>query len=102
MTLVRQLAPPAKPFRPWQLRLPVMFDPRAVAHFTPRELQVLEFVGLGMTNAEIALVLRISARTVHMHRTNIRRKLGVRTNAALLRHAMLVAQEKLSRHIDDG
>jgi DNA-binding NarL/FixJ family response regulator len=46
---------------------------------TPREREILQLVGLGNTNNEIASRLTISRRTVEVHRTNITKKLGLRT-----------------------
>ena len=47
-----------------------------------RELEVLELVASGMTAAEIAATLYVSPHTVKRHMANIRRKLGVRSQAA--------------------
>ncbi len=53
---------------------------------TPREREVMTMVGKGLRNAEIADLLRISLRTVKMHRSNIMEKVGVRHQSQLLRH----------------
>jgi DNA-binding CsgD family transcriptional regulator len=44
---------------------------------TPRELEVLQLVAAGHSNAEIALTLSISLRTVTTHLTSIFTKLDV-------------------------
>jgi pimeloyl-ACP methyl ester carboxylesterase/DNA-binding CsgD family transcriptional regulator len=49
---------------------------------TVRELDVLRLVATGLTDAEIAAQLVLSAHTVHRHVSNIRLKLGVPTRAA--------------------
>jgi DNA-binding NarL/FixJ family response regulator len=51
---------------------------------TPRELEILPFITVGRTNAEIADQLVISPRTVDVHVSRILRKLGAtrRTEAA--------------------
>ncbi len=54
---------------------------------TARELDVLELLVLGLTNAEIAERLVVSPRTVESHRAVVQRKLGVRTRAELARFA---------------
>jgi len=65
-----------------------------VAHrLSDRELEVLQLVVAGKTNAAIAAELFISERTVHRHVSNILSKLGVpsRTAAATyaLRHELI-------------
>jgi len=52
---------------------------------TEREVEILQYVALGMTNNEIADKLVLSERTVRTHLTNILSKLGLsnRTQAAL-------------------
>lgn len=50
-----------------------------------REQEVLGLLASGYTNAEIARRLVISPRTVETHRSNIQRKLGLRTRAELAR-----------------
>ncbi|NNE00388.1 MAG: response regulator transcription factor [Pirellulaceae bacterium] len=52
---------------------------------TPREIQVMRHVGLGLSNKEIASSLSISVETVKEHVQNILRKLGAndRTDAAV-------------------
>lgn len=46
---------------------------------TSREREVFSLVSQGLTNAEIASRLSISRRTVEVHRANMLRKLGLRT-----------------------
>jgi DNA-binding CsgD family transcriptional regulator len=52
---------------------------------SPRELQVAELAALGHTNKEIAQRLFLAPRTVDTHLGAIRRKLGVRSRAAITR-----------------
>ena len=59
-----------------------------LAKLTPRERQVLVLLSAGKTSKEIALELRISARTVDVHRSHLRQKLRVRSVAELVRLAM--------------
>ena len=54
---------------------------------TARERQVLQLVAQGSTNAEIGSRLSISPRTAETHRTNLMRKLGLQTQADLIRYA---------------
>jgi DNA-binding NarL/FixJ family response regulator len=55
---------------------------------TPRQREILRLVALGHTNREIAGSLRISVRTVEVHRFNLMRRLNVRNVAQLLRQAL--------------
>jgi len=53
-----------------------------------REREILILLANGKKNREIGKLLHISTRTVDTHRTNILRKLNVRTNAELVRLAI--------------
>jgi DNA-binding NarL/FixJ family response regulator len=55
---------------------------------TTREREVLQLVAEGKTSAEIANRLFISPRTAEGHRANLMRKLGLQTNADLIRFAL--------------
>jgi two-component system response regulator NreC len=55
---------------------------------TTREREVLHLAAQSCTNAEIAERLYISRRTVEVHRANIMHKLGLRSQAQLIRYAM--------------
>ncbi len=55
---------------------------------TARELEVLSYIALGMTNAEIASELTISENTVRSHIKNIYSRLGVSTRAEATAHSM--------------
>ncbi len=56
-------------------------------HFmlTRREGQILDLLTKGRTNRAIAETLGISVRTVEVHRTNLMRKLGLKTHGDLER-----------------
>ena len=53
-----------------------------------RETQVLRLLALGHTHHEIAALLSIGVKTVDTHRANVLRKLELRNNADLTRHAI--------------
>ena len=55
---------------------------------SPRETQVLLRIIDGRTNAEIAVQLHLSERTVHRHVSNILTKLGVSSRTAAAIHAV--------------
>jgi DNA-binding NarL/FixJ family response regulator len=52
--------------------------------FTKRELEVLQLVSQGLSNADIAEKLKISPRTVGGHRNNMLAKSGLKNTAALI------------------
>ena len=55
---------------------------------TPRESEVLRLLAQGKSNKEVAASLKISARTVESHRTNIMRKLDLHSLSDLVRFAI--------------
>ena len=60
------------------------------APISPRELEVLRLVALGLANVEIGNQLDISSETVRNHVRNAREKLGARTKA----HAVALAFQR--------
>lgn len=69
-----------------QLSSSTAIDP--LQTLSQRERQVLEQVARGHTNAEIALQLNLSRRTVETHRANMMRKLGLESHVDVLRFAL--------------
>jgi DNA-binding CsgD family transcriptional regulator len=61
---------------------PAASRPNASAALTAREREVLLLVAQGLTDAQIADRLMLSAHTVHRHVANARTKLGVPSRAA--------------------
>jgi PAS domain S-box-containing protein len=55
-----------------------------IGHLTPRELEVARLLAIGHTNVEIAAILYLSIRTIEHHRSQVFRKLGVHSRAALV------------------
>jgi DNA-binding CsgD family transcriptional regulator len=68
--------------------------PAGRAALTPRELEVLELIAAGATNAEAAVRLQLSVHAIKFHLARIYKRLGVanRTEAAVTFH------QSLSRH----
>jgi DNA-binding NarL/FixJ family response regulator len=54
---------------------------------TPRERIILQHVAKGATSKEVAAALGLSEKTVHNHRHNIKKKLGISDLAGLIRFA---------------
>jgi DNA-binding NarL/FixJ family response regulator len=58
---------------------------------TPRQWEVLRLIGAGRTTLQVAEALGLSHQMVSLHRQNLRRKLGITSEAGLLQCAMLVS-----------
>ena len=68
---------------------PVDTQPGAPFHvLTKREMEILTHLADGKPNRVIGKLLHISTRTVDTHRSNILKKLNVRTNAELVKLAI--------------
>jgi len=59
---------------------------------TDREFEVLQLLGQGKTNREIAGQLNLSPKTVEVHRMNIRTKLKLKSTPELIRYAVHYAE----------
>jgi len=57
------------------------------AHLTRREIEILEYVSLGLTVRQVATRLGLSPRTVETHLAKLYRKLGVRNRVQALSRA---------------
>jgi len=57
---------------------------------TPRQQEIVQMIGQGRTTEDMAATLGLSHHTIHFHRKNIRRQLGLDSDWALLRYAVLV------------
>jgi two-component system response regulator NreC len=60
----------------------------AVRPATDRECEVLRLVAQGYSNKEIAGQLRVTVKTIEVHKANGMRKLGLRGRIELLRYAL--------------
>jgi DNA-binding NarL/FixJ family response regulator len=61
---------------------------RGVEALTPREMEIFEMIGRGMTTRAIAETLKLSRRTVEVHRAHIKEKMECETAAELVRCAV--------------
>jgi len=73
-------------------------DQMGFGELTARQQEIVRMIGRGMTTEDIAATLGISDYTVHFHRKNIRRKLGLTSDFEMLRYAILVG---LSEHPEE-
>lgn len=55
---------------------------------TPREREVLQLAADGLSNPQIAARLSLSSRTAEMHRANLMKKLGMKSQTDLVKYAM--------------
>lgn len=67
-----------------------------LAVLTDREFEVLELLGQGKTNREIASDLHLSPKTIEVHRVNIRNKLKMKSTPELIRFAVNYAEGRSS------
>ncbi|HMD34655.1 MAG TPA: response regulator transcription factor [Vicinamibacterales bacterium] len=67
-------------------------DPRrraTTAPVTARELEVLRLTALGHSNKDMASALKISIKTVEVHKANAMRKLNLRGRSDVVRYAVM-------------
>ena len=58
-----------------------------VRQLTDREFEVFELIGRGVGTAQMAAALHISAKTVEVHRSHIKKKLQIKTGSELIAYA---------------
>ena len=59
-----------------------------IERLTDREFEVFQLIGQGNSTRDIAQQLRLSVKTVEVHRANIKKKLKLRTATDLVSHAI--------------
>ena len=65
-----------------------------------RELEVLRLLGSGYTIKQIADLMKISVKTASTHRTRLLEKMGLKTNAQLIRYAIRSGLERKREEAD--
>lgn len=55
---------------------------------TNRELQIIQFIGQGRSNTEIAAAMKLRVKTVEAHRSRIKKKLNLKHSTELIRYAV--------------
>ena len=58
------------------------------SELTTRERQVVQLLAEGKGNKDVAVAMRVSVKTVEAHRSNINRKLSIRSTSDLVRYAI--------------
>jgi DNA-binding NarL/FixJ family response regulator len=95
----RYVSPELRMARPTQAEdepkadLPLGGDLVAVEQLTPRQRQVLQLVGQGLSNQDIAVRLGISVKAIEYHRAGIRQALAITSQAGLYRMAIRYADK---------
>lgn len=72
----------------WQRRLTVDSIQQQVERLTAREQEVVQALGLGLMNKQVADRLDLSIKTIEAHRQRIMTKLGLRSANALIRFSI--------------
>jgi DNA-binding CsgD family transcriptional regulator len=76
------------------LGAPIRTGPKGVGALTKREAEVLQLIGAGLSNPEIADRLYITRKTVETHVGNLLSKLGLRNRAEA---AVFVTRQRISK-----
>jgi DNA-binding NarL/FixJ family response regulator len=63
-------------------------SPKGPQELTAREREVVQLLAEGKGNKDVASAMRVSVKTVEAHRSNINRKLSIRTTSELVRYAV--------------
>ena len=61
---------------------------RDATGLTPKEKEVLQLIAEGYSSKQIAKSFNLSLNTIHVHRNNIMKKLGIHKQAELVRYAI--------------
>jgi pimeloyl-ACP methyl ester carboxylesterase/DNA-binding CsgD family transcriptional regulator len=75
--------------------------PTSASRLTRPQRTILELVAQGMSNKEIARLMRRSEHTIHRHMANIFDRLGVSTRAAAVAKGAMGTVQKMARTGDD-
>jgi len=59
-----------------------------IEQLTDREFEVFQLIGQGKSTRDLAEQLHLSSKTVDVHRSHIKEKLGLKDATALIRHAV--------------
>lgn len=60
----------------------------SLPELTTREREIVQLLAEGKGNKDVAMTLQVSVKTVEAHRTNINRKLSIRSTTDLVRYAV--------------
>lgn len=69
-------------------------DPMGFSRLTERQQRIVRMIAQGMNSDQIAEALGLSVWTIHFHRKNIRRALGVHNDLEMYRYAILIGSDE--------
>lgn len=69
-------------------------DPMGFSRLTERQKRIVRMIAQGMSSEQIAAALGVTLWTVHFHRKNIRRALGIHSDLEMYRYAILVGSDE--------
>jgi DNA-binding NarL/FixJ family response regulator len=78
------------PRLPRRVRRGPEVDRLGFSRLTPRQQAIVHMIAQGMTTDQMAATLGLSPYTIHHHRKSIRRQLGLDSDWAMMRYAILV------------
>jgi DNA-binding NarL/FixJ family response regulator len=73
----------------WSRRVAMGAKHLGLARLTPRQQEIVRLIGRGRSSEDIAAALDLTTSTVSFHRTQIKKALGLDTEWALVRFAIL-------------
>jgi DNA-binding NarL/FixJ family response regulator len=69
-------------------------DPMGFSRLTERQQNIVRMIARGLNSDQIAEALGLSVWTIHFHRKNIRRALGIHSDLEMYRYAILVGSDE--------
>ncbi|TVR53083.1 MAG: DNA-binding response regulator [Puniceicoccaceae bacterium] len=72
-------------------------DSSPVDRLTDRELEVIQFIGRGLSTREIAGRLNLSVKTIESHRAHVKEKLSLRSATELVQFAVQWVEQETNR-----
>jgi DNA-binding NarL/FixJ family response regulator len=70
----------------------------SIEQLTDREFEVFQLIGQGLSTKEMADKLRVSVKTIEVHRVNIKQKLNIPTAPELIRYSVRWVESQGTRN----
>jgi DNA-binding NarL/FixJ family response regulator len=65
-------------------------DGGSADNLTARQREILQMIAEGKTTKQMALILKVSVKTIESHRAQLMKRLGVQDIASLVKHALRI------------